>query len=103
MKKLFFLIAIVGLMSCNSGAEKKADTSAQTAELAETTINIGGMHCDACVASVEKGINELDGINNVVVTLTDSTAVVKYDAAKVELAQIEKAVVKRGYTVKSSE
>ncbi|WP_346855264.1 cation transporter [uncultured Draconibacterium sp.] len=103
MKKLFFLIALVGLLSCNSGNEKKQNETTQNVELAETTINIGGLHCDACVASVEKGINELEGIKNVVVTLTDSTAVVKYDAAKVELAQIEKAVVKRGYTVKSSE
>jgi len=103
MKKLLFLISIVGLFSCNSGTEKKTDTTAQSAELVETTVSIGGLHCESCVTSVEKGINELAGIQNVIVTLADSTAVVKYDATKVELAQIKKAVEKRGYTIKSTE
>lgn len=100
MKKLLFLIAIVGLFSCNSGNEKKTENTAQSADLVEATINIGGLHCESCVASVEKGISSLDGIRNVVVTLADSTAIVKYDVSKLELAEIEKTVEKRGYTIK---
>jgi Cu+-exporting ATPase len=100
MKKLLLLFAIIGLISCNSGNEKAATDSAKSAEIVESTINIGGMHCENCVASVTKGINGLEGIENVVVTLSDSTAVVKYDVSKLELGAIEKAVEKRGYTVK---
>ncbi|MCY1720511.1 heavy-metal-associated domain-containing protein [Prolixibacteraceae bacterium Z1-6] len=101
MKKLLFLIAIVGLFSCNSGNEKRTGSTEQTAEIVEATINIGGLHCANCVASVEKGINDLEGIKNVVVTLDDSTAVIEYDTSKLELAEIEQAVEKRGYTVKN--
>lgn len=100
MKKLLFLFAIIGLISCNSGNEKTTTDSAKNAEIVEATINIGGLHCENCVASVTKGINGLEGISNVVVTLSDSTAVVKYDVSKLELAEIEKVVEKRGYTVK---
>ncbi len=68
----------------------------------ETTIDIGGMDCDMCVKSVEKGVNELTGIASVAVSLNDSNALVKYDAAKVQLAEIEKAIEKRGYKVKGT-
>lgn len=100
MKKLLLLFAIVGLISCNSGNQKTSTDSVQNAEIVESTINIGGMFCENCVASVTKGINGLEGIENVMVTLSDSTAVVQYDASKLELAEIEKAVEKRGYSVK---
>jgi Cu+-exporting ATPase len=94
-------LTLTAFISCNSGNNKTSNDSTTNAEVAEATIIIGGLHCENCVASVEKGINELEGIKNVVVTLEDSTAVVKYDASKLELATIEKAVKKRAYTVKS--
>uniref|UniRef100_UPI0032179674 heavy-metal-associated domain-containing protein n=1 Tax=uncultured Draconibacterium sp. TaxID=1573823 RepID=UPI0032179674 len=103
MKKLLFLIAVIGLFSCNTGNKQKTVSDVKSTELVEATIHIGGLHCESCVASVEKGINGLDGIQNVVVTLTDSTAVVKYDASKLKLAEIEKTVEKRGYTIKKLE
>ena len=102
MKKLFFLFVVVAFVSCQSGNKNTnaEEPEVETAQLVETTINIGGMHCDMCVSSVGKGINELDGIESVEVSLNDSNAVVKYDAQKVELAQIEKAIEKRGYSIK---
>jgi Cu+-exporting ATPase len=67
--------------------------------LTETKIHVSGMHCENCVASVTKGINELEGIDSVSVTLADSTAVVSFDPSKVDLEKITKAVEGRGYTV----
>lgn len=100
MKKILIVFIAFAFVACSSG-EKKA--SEKSAKIVEATINIGGLHCENCVASVEKGINALNGINEVVVTLADSTAVVKYDASTLELAEIEKAVEKRGYSVKHLE
>ncbi len=102
MKKLFYLLAIIALVSCQSGTKnaKVEEPATEKAQIVETTINIGGMDCDMCVKSVEKGVNELAGIESVAVSLNDSTAVVKYDANTVQLAQIEKAIEKRGYSVK---
>ena len=58
------------------------------------------MHCDMCVASIKKGVTELDGVVSVEVSLNDSTAVVSFDKSKVEQAKIEKAIEKRGYSIK---
>lgn len=105
MKNLIYLLFIVLFFSCQSGNKNKQETKStdvQQVALVETTVNIGGMHCDNCVKSVEKGITELAGISNVVVSLTDSTAVVKFDESKVKKEDIQKAIEGRGFTVKSS-
>lgn len=105
MKKLLILVLVItGFAACQS-ANKKTVAEKQEAvpvQMVQTTINIGGMDCDDCVKSVEKGVNQLTGISSVTVSLNDSNAVVKYDASKVQLAEIEKAIEKRGYMVKST-
>ena len=102
MKKIIYLLAIAAFLSCQSGNKNtKANESAtEKAQIVQTTVNIGGMDCDMCVKSVEKGVNQLAGIESVAVSLNDSNAVIKYDANKVQLAEIEKAIEKRGYSVK---
>ena len=103
MKNLFYLIIILAFVSCQSGTKNKTEekTATETAQVVESTINIGGMHCDMCVASIEKGVKELDGIVSVAVSLNDSNAVVSYDASKVDKAKIEKAIEARGYSIKA--
>ena len=103
MKKLILLIAVLAFVSCQSGNKNKPEekTAPESVQVVESTINISGMHCENCVASVEKGVKELDGIVSVAVSLNDSTAVVSYDTSKLELAKIEEAIEKRGYTVKA--
>ena len=103
MKKLIPLVFVLALISCQSGNKKQQEEKElkPTAEIVETTINIGGMHCDMCVASIEKGVNELEGIVSVEVSLDDSTAVVSFDKAKLEQSNIEQAIEKRGYRIKS--
>jgi len=102
MKKLLYLLVILIFVSCQSGNKNKQEEKAATesAQVVESTINIGGMHCDMCVASIEKGVKELDGIVSVKVSLDDSTAAVSFDGSKVELAKIEKAIEARGYSIK---
>ncbi|MBK6283382.1 MAG: cation transporter [Draconibacterium sp.] len=103
MKKLFYLIIIAAFISCQSGTKNKTEdkTATETGQIVESTINIGGMHCDMCVASIEKGVKELDGIVSVAVSLNDSNAVVSYDASKLDEAKIEKAIEARGYSIKT--
>ena len=105
MKRLLIIaLVVVGFTACQSGNKKTADEKSNTApvQLVQTTIDIGGLDCDMCVKSVEKGVNELTGISSVTVSLDDSSAVVKYDASKVQLAEIEKAIEKRGYSIKAT-
>ena len=101
MKKLLILLMVAGFVACNSGTKKVEEKTNASTELVQASLSIGGMHCADCVASVTKGINSLDGIADVAVTLDDSTAIVKYDASAVNMDDIKAAVAKRGYTVKS--
>jgi copper chaperone CopZ len=55
-----------------------------------------------CVQSIEKGVNQLKGIEFVKANLNDSTAKVKFDVSKTNIAEIEKAIEKRGYSVKGT-
>ena len=104
MKKLFILLVVVGFVACNNGTKKAEEkATAAPAELVQTSVSIGGMTCEHCVMSVTKGLTEVDGIAEVSVTLDDSTAIVKYNAALVDMDDIKAAVEKRGYTVKASE
>ena len=102
MKKLLFVLVVFAFVSCNQAGKNKTDekTATESVQFVESTINIGGMHCENCVASVEKGVKELDGIVAVTVSLNDSTAKVSYDSSKLELAKIEEAIEARGYTIK---
>lgn len=102
MGKIVFVIVLMILVSCQPGSKNQATEQSATpaVEVVETTLNIGGMHCDMCVASIEKGVSELAGIEFVKANLGDSTAVVKFDASKIQLAEIEQAIEKRGYTIK---
>lgn len=100
MKNLIILLVAILFMACSNNDKKSETKSVDKAEIVEATINIGGLHCNNCVASVEKGINSLDGIEKVVVKLEDSTAVVKYNASAVDIERIQKSIEKRGYTIK---
>lgn len=100
MRKLLSLLILLVFISCGTANKQSADKQETGVEVAEVVVNVGGMHCDMCVASVTKGIIALEGIDSVLVNLSDSTAYVKYDVAKVELAEIEKAIEGRGYTIK---
>lgn len=106
MKKLFFIIGILFFLGCQSGNKEKGNadgTPIDTPLLVEKTVHIGGMHCDMCEASIEKGVNELDGIESVEANWNDSVAIVKYDESLASVDDIEKAIEKRGYTVKTVE
>ncbi|MBW6535890.1 MAG: copper ion binding protein [Mariniphaga sp.] len=101
MRKLVFILGIFFLVSC--GGQKKQneghDSSAQVA-LTEVTLNVGGMHCDMCVASIEKGVGAVEGVEFVNAELSDSTTVVKFNETETNLAQITQAIEKRGYRLK---
>lgn len=102
MKKLLILLIVAGFTACNSGTKKTEEkVSSQPAEMVQASLSIGGMTCEHCVMSVTKGLNDLNGIAEVKVTLDDSTAVIKYDASVVDMDDIKTAVGKRGYRVKA--
>ena len=101
MRNLIFILGIFFLVSCG-GQKKQNDGNDSTgqAALTEVKLNVGGMHCDMCVASIEKGVGTIEGVEFVKAELSDSTAVVQFSEAETSLAEITQAIEKRGYTVK---
>jgi Cu+-exporting ATPase len=61
------------------------------------TIPIGGMHCAACSARVEKTLNKLDGVESATVNLATEKATVVYDTRTLRLSGIKEAIIQAGY------
>ncbi|MBP1044477.1 copper chaperone CopZ [Vagococcus sp. BWB3-3] len=59
--------------------------------------SVTGMTCNHCVASVEKGVNELTGVEKVKVNLKKGRATVKYDETNVSSDQIVNKIKEVGY------
>ena len=52
----------------------------------QLTLPITGMTCANCVATVERNLKKLDGVNSAVVNLSSERATVEFDAAKLGLS-----------------
>lgn len=101
MKSIIIVLLVIILAACQQGNKNSRENQVpEPTQTSQATINISGMHCENCVASIEKGIKELDGIDSVAVSLTDSTAMVLFDPAKVDVEKIGQAIEGRGFTVK---
>ncbi|MDR2716785.1 MAG: heavy metal translocating P-type ATPase, partial [Treponema sp.] len=61
------------------------------------TIPIGGMHCAACSARIEKTLIKLDGVESAAVNLATEKATVVYDPRALRLSAIKEAITKTGY------
>jgi len=57
------------------------------------------MTCTTCAATIEKGLSETPGVEQVKVNFASEKASIKYDATKVDLAKIRNTVSQLGYGV----
>ncbi len=63
------------------------------------TITVGGMHCAACSARVEKALRKLEGVQSAVVNLATEKATVVYDSKALRISVIKEAIINAGYEV----
>ena len=61
------------------------------------TLNIDGMTCNGCVASVTKILQGVDGVASAEVSLADKRAAVAFDAEKTSVDALIAAVEDGGY------
>jgi copper ion binding protein len=92
---LFLMLASV--FACNQKPANKAE--AQPVTEVELVYHVQGMTCDHCEMSIQKGVNELEGISLVEANFEDSTARVVFDPKKTGAGEIVAAIEKRGYKV----
>ncbi|GAB7322572.1 hypothetical protein MBLNU13_g03491t1 [Cladosporium sp. NU13] len=62
-----------------------------------TTLKVEGMTCGACTSAVESGLQNLDGVGSVSVSLVMERAVVSHDASRISAQEIRDVVEDRGF------
>ena len=65
----------------------------------DVTLNVKGMTCQGCVASVTRVLKAVPGVSDVSVSLQAGTAHVTYDAARTPLPVLKAAIEDAGYAV----
>ncbi|KIY21571.1 MULTISPECIES: copper chaperone CopZ [Mesobacillus] len=65
----------------------------------KTTLQVSGMTCGHCENAVKNAIMGVDGVASVMVSLSEGTAEVEYDASKAEISKMKAAVEEQGYDV----
>lgn len=63
------------------------------------SLKVTGMTCDGCTAKVAKALKALDGVKDVVVSLSAADATVRFDERLTSPAQLKSAVQQAGYGV----
>jgi copper chaperone len=63
----------------------------------ETTLNVGGMTCGACVRHVSHALTDIDGIEKVDVNLRDRKVFVRHQA-HIDASVLTGAIEDAGYT-----
>jgi len=101
MKKIAFTLMVAGLLGACSSPPKTAEKTAAPV-IVEANLRVEGMHCDDCEASIAKGVNQLAGIDSISANHEDSTAFVRFDKNKTNIAEISKAIEERGFHVASA-
>ena len=69
----------------------------------QLTLPITGMTCANCVATVERNLKKLDGVNTANVNLSSERATVEFDAARLGLGDMIARVNRAGYGVATGE
>src|SRR5574339_727034 len=72
-------------------------------ETKQLTLPITGMTCANCVATVERNLKKLEGVQSAVVNLSSERASVEYEASKLQLADFIARVNRAGYGVATGE
>src|SRR5512141_643684 len=65
----------------------------------QITLPITGMTCANCVATIERNLKKLDGVQSAVVNLSSERGTVDYDSAKLSIADLIARVNRAGYGV----
>src|SRR5512140_2358195 len=72
-------------------------------ETKQLILPITGMTCANCVATVERSLKKVNGVQNAVVNLSSERASVEFDPALAGLPEIISRVERAGYGVASGE
>lgn len=90
-------VAAVGLASSHLWIGAFASRAPLTSSGEMVKLHIAGMHCPACVGSIEKALKKVPGVQAVAVHYDTSEAQVVINAKAVEPQELVKAIENTGY------
>jgi Cu+-exporting ATPase len=73
------------------------------AETKQIILPIKGMTCANCVATIERNVKKLDGVQDTIVNLSSEKATIGYDPAKLKLKDVVARIQRAGYDVAQAE
>jgi len=65
----------------------------------KVSINITGMTCTTCAATIEKGLSQTPGVEQADVNFASEAASIKYDSTSIDLGKIKNTISQLGYGV----
>lgn len=65
--------------------------------MAKIILNVDGMHCAACSATVERAVNKKEGIDSCSVNLTGANALISFDENVIEISEIIQTINNAGF------
>ncbi len=78
--------------------ESRAET--ENEQIQTMDIDIMGMHCAACAASIERSVGKCEGVREISVNLVTNSARVVYDARQIKFSEIAQRIEKAGFQAK---
>ncbi|MBA2542362.1 MAG: heavy-metal-associated domain-containing protein [Deltaproteobacteria bacterium] len=92
---LVFLLVTSGAAACS--ADEADQKVRKDAIMKAVTIPVDGMACDSCAARIEKELVRIDGVLDADVNFDNKSAVIKYDARKLEPQRLVAAIGGMGF------
>ena len=95
VKTLVALLLATAAIAC---AASEADQKPQKDVLMKSvTIPVEGMACDSCAARITKNLTGIDGVLTATVSFDEKSAVIQYDARKLEPKRLASAITGLGF------
>ena len=93
MRQMIGTLFMLSTMAIVAASANQVSDKPKTAQAC--TLNVSGMVCSACAATVEKNAKKIDGVISVKASQPKGTAEITYDPAKTSPDAIAKAITKK--------
>jgi heavy metal translocating P-type ATPase len=84
----------------SEGPNLSASETKESSPLATEELELGGMHCSACAARIQRTLGRIPAVTSASVNLATARAFVAYDESVLDANDLCHAVVKAGYSAK---
>ena len=102
MKKVILSVAVIATLmftSCKNDNKPKEETNTEVSkEIATTDISFGVRgNCGMCKSTIEKAVNKIEGISELLWNKDKKKVDVSFDASKTDEMSIHNAIANSGY------